>query len=138
MKTGMKRLLTTIVLLLSITVLSSASTSPYYTKSVVVVKVYPHKLGFKVLYMANDLQVKEIYLPNTLFEQQEEGGRERSKVFKGYDKTYPYLTVFWKDGEFSHVKLYLKPDYSDVTWGALHDPDAHDENFRNATLEFDF
>lgn len=138
MNTGIKRLITISLLLLSIMVLSSASKSPYYTKSVVIVKVYPHKLGYKIYYMANDLDVKSIYLPNTLFEEQVEGERERSKVFQGYDRSYPYMTIFWKDGAFSHIKLYLKPDWSDLTWGALNDPDAHDESFKNATLEFDF
>ena len=48
------------------------------------------------------------------------------------------MTIFWKDGKFSHVKLYLRANYTDVSWGAFANPDTHDENFKNADLKFDF
>ncbi|MBN2617868.1 MAG: hypothetical protein JXR64_06090 [Spirochaetales bacterium] len=137
MKTGNKKILSILILLVTIVMLSSATKSPYYNKTVVVTKVYPHKLGYLVYYMANDLSLKSAYLPQTLFDQQEPGV-ERSKVFTGYGKEYPYLTIFWKEGSFSHVKLYLVEGYSDFSWGSLANPDAHDENFKNAKLEFDF
>lgn len=137
MKTGYKKLISILLLIMAIGMLSSATKSPYYTKSVVITKVYPHKLGYLVYYMANNLELKSVYLSQDLFREQEEG-RERSRIFKGYNKAYPYMTIFWKDGEFSHVKLYLVEGFSDVSWGALANPDAHDENFKNSKVEFDF
>jgi hypothetical protein len=29
------------------------------------------------------------------------------------------MTVFWKDGKFSHVRLYLKKDTHDVSYGII-------------------
>ncbi len=138
MKTGHKKVLTILLLLLTTVMLSSATKSPYFSKSVVITRVYPHKLGYLVYYMANNLENKKVYLPMSLFKEQDGGERERSRLFTGYDKTYPYMAIFWKDGVFSHVKLYLKQDYKDVSWGALVDPDSHDQYFGNTDLEFDF
>ncbi len=135
MNINIKRALTILILLLSVVLFSSATKSVYYTKTVVITRIYPHKLGYKVFYMSNDLQNREIYLPNSLFES---GLEERSNIFTGNDESYPYMSIFWKGGEFSHVKLYLKPDYRDITWGSFLDPDSHDENFKNAELKFDF
>ncbi|MGL1891503.1 MAG: hypothetical protein OCD02_07730 [Spirochaetaceae bacterium] len=129
-----KRALTILILLLTTLMLTSATKSPYYTKHVVITRIYPHQLGYKVIYMANNLEYREIYLPNELFTKDV----DRSKIFKGYDKAYPYMTVFWNNGEFSHVKLYLKSDFNDITWGVFQNPTAHDENFKNPDLKFDF
>lgn len=138
MKTGHKRALTILFILLTVVMLSSATKSPYFSRSVIVTRVYPHKLGYKVVYMSNDMKNRSVYLPATIFEAQTEEGDARSKIFNGYNKSYPYMAIFWKDGEFSHVKLYLKPNYSDITWGSFVNPDDHDENFKNAELKFEF
>lgn len=138
MKTKNKRALTILLLLLITVMLSSATKSPYYTKSVVITKVFPHSMGYKIFYMANDLVTKELYLPSYLFEEQEDETQERSSLFTGYNKAFPYMTIFWKDGVFSHVKLYVKASYQDPTWGVFSNPSSHDENFKNAELKFDF
>lgn len=138
MKTKYTRALTILVLLLTTVMLSSATKSPYYTKSVGITKIFPHSKGYKVFYMSNDLITREVYLPSHLFEEQKDDTRERSKIFSGNDKAFPYMTIFWKDGEFSHVKLYVKESYSDLTWGVFSDPENHNENFENAELKFDF
>lgn len=138
MKTEYKRALSILLLLLTTVMLTSATKSPYYTRSVVITRVFPHKMGYKVFYMSNDLINKEAYLPSSLFIEQKDKTLERSKLFTGNDKAYPYMTIFWKDGNFSHVKLYLKASYADISWGAFANPDTHDENFKNADLKFDF
>lgn len=129
-----KKALTILLLLMAVLMLSSATKSPYFTKSVIITRVYPHKLGFKVLYMSNELKNKVVYLPNEIFSV----GNDGSDIIYGHDKAYPYMMIFWKDGEFSHVKLFLKQDINDVTWGSLNDPDAHDKNFDPENIEFDF
>jgi hypothetical protein len=138
MKTGYQKALTILILVLTMVMLTSATKSPYFSRSVIITKVYPHKLGYKVIYMANDMKNRSVYLPSNLFETQKDETTVKSRLFQGYNKAYPYMTIFWKDGEFSHIKLYLKTNYSDISWGAFNDPDAHDENFTNAELKFDF
>ncbi len=138
MKTEYKRALSILLLLLTTVMLTSATKSPYFTKSVVITRVFPHRLGYKVFYMSNDMIRREAYLPNSLFLEQKDDTMERSKLFTGNDKAYPYLTIFWRDGEFSHIKLYLKASFADVSWAVFANPSTHDENFKNADLKFDF
>lgn len=123
-----------VLLLISSFMLSSATKSPYYTRNVIITRIYPHRLGYKVMYMTNDLTNRSVYLPKTIFSESNDG----SDIQLGYGKSYPYMQIFWKNGEFSHVKLFLKADFHDVTWGAFNDPDAHDKNFESADLKFDF
>lgn len=138
MKIGYKRALTILILILALVMLSSATTSPYFAKSVIITRIYPHKLGYKVLYMGNDMKNREAYIPSSLFREQKDKTKKKSIIFKGYNKAFPYMTILWKNGEFSHIKLYLKSNYSDVSWGAFNNPDDHDEKFKNADLKFDF
>ncbi len=128
-----KKALVMLFIIMSCFMLSSATKSPYYTRNVIITRIYPHKLGYKVFYMTNDLNNKEIYLPNELFDTS-----DSSKIFFGKGKAYPYMQIFWKDGEFSFVKLYLKEDFRDITWGSFNNPDDHDESFKNADLVFKF
>lgn len=136
MKTKYKRALSILLLLVTTIMLSSATKSPYYAKTVVLTRVFQHKLGYKVFYMANDMTNREAYLPMELFQPREDV--TRSSISEGNGTAYPYMTIFWKNGEFSHIKLYIKKDHNDVSWGAFVNPDTHDENFKNAELKFDF
>lgn len=120
-------------ILLSVLMLTSAKKSTLFTKSVNITKIYPHKMGYRVIYITDALEYKEVYLPNELFKI--DGG---SKVFFGHGKAYPYMQIFWDNGEFSHVKLYLKQDYNDLTWGSLNIPDNYDEFFSMDNIKFDF
>lgn len=129
-----KKAIMMILVIISSFMLSSQAKSPYYTRSVIITRVYPHKLGYKVLYMTNELKNKSIYLPKTIFSDSNDG----SDIILGLDKSYPYMQIFWKNGEFSHVKLFLKSDFNDITWGSFNNPDSHDDNFNNADLKFDF
>ncbi len=129
-----KKAIMIVLVLISFFMLSSATKSPYYTRHVIITRIYPHDMGYKVLYMANDLTNRSVYLPNRIFSESNDG----SDIIMGNGKSYPYMQIFWKDGEFSHVKLFLKADFHDLTWGAFNDPNSHDENFKNADLKFDF
>lgn len=128
-----KRVLLGLFLIATVVVLTSATTSPLFTKSVVITKIYPHQLGYRVIYMANDLEHKEVYLPVELFKID-----KGSKIFYGHDKAFPYMQIFWNNGEFSHVKLYVKPDFRDISWGTLYDPDAYDGFFGDQDITFEF
>lgn len=128
-----KKALFGLLILLSVLMLTSAQKSTLFTKSVNITKIYPHKLGYRVIYMTDALEYREVYLPSELFTI--EGG---SKVFFGLGKAYPYMQIFWDNGEFSHVKLYLKQDYNDLSWGSLNIPDSYDEFFSMDNIKFDF
>ncbi len=113
--------------------LSAATKSPLFTKSVVITQIFPHKLGYRIIYMSNDLALREVYLPIELFKVD-----KGSKIFYGLDQSFPYMQIVWEDGDFSHVKLYLKEEYNDITWGALTTPSDYDQHFSVTDIKFDF
>lgn len=133
MNKQIRKVVSILFLLVTIVTLSSATKSPFYTRNVIITKIYPHKSGYKIIYMTNDLTNKVVYIPTSLFKKS-----NGSKIFYGYNKSYPSMTIFWKDGEFSHIKLYLKEDFRDISWGSFANPDEYDDKFNNTEIEFKF
>lgn len=59
-------------------------------------------------------------------------------IVKGMDPAYPYFSIFWKQGEFHSVKLYVHRDLQHESWGTLRlVPDISDK-FDIDSLELDF
>jgi hypothetical protein len=54
-------------------------------------------------------------------------------------RNWPYLTVYYKSGEFSHVRLYIHRSKAHETWGNIPlnvNIDDRFENIETITLEF--
>ena len=102
--------------------------------TVYVQRVYPHSLGYKVIYNRSDLYPGEVYLPGRWFTQTEGKGA----ILYSDHPSVPYMTVFYKNGEFSHVRLFVHPYPSHVTWGALPGGEDLSEEFSAETLEIDY
>ena len=95
-------------------------TSRYYVKTVPVIRVYNHALGYRVVYMKSDLTLHVIYLPKEWFKVLAQTGKEpKAELISGRDSSYPYFSVFWEDGEFSHIRLYLQNDLMHPSWGDM-------------------
>jgi hypothetical protein len=88
--------------------------SSFYPVRVDVVKVYSHADGFRVVYRKGSTSVGDVYLPARWFIS---GGK--AELVRGRDTSYPYMTVFYKDGKFDHLRLYVLADQQDLTWGIL-------------------
>lgn len=86
-----------------------------FVKTMPITKVYTHKLGYKVLYLKNDLNFAEFYIPLEWFDMAE----QKAVIIRGADPSYPYFSIFWKQGEFHSIKLYVKSDLQDESWGTL-------------------
>ncbi len=111
-----------------------ADESDMFVKTMPIVKIYSHQLGYKVVYLKNDLNFGEFYVPLKWFDLA--GGK--GVIIKGFDPAYPYFSIFWKQGKFHSVKLYVKRDLRDGSWGALKIvPDISDK-FEIDELELDF
>jgi len=105
-----------------------------FVKSVPIVKIYPHRLGYRVVYEKNTLDLHHIHVPLEWF--REAGGK--AHIVWGQDPAYPYLSVFWKDGEFSHIRLYLDEARDPRIWGDLK-PGQLDDQFKDKeTLNLQF
>ncbi|MDR0323297.1 MAG: hypothetical protein LBI12_02480 [Treponema sp.] len=88
-----------------------------YYLNVPVEKVYPSVDGYIVQYRKNSSHtLGTIGLPIEWFTS----GAAKAEVFNlpnGLD--WPTMSIFYVNGEFSHVRLYLHPVKSHRTWGNL-------------------
>ncbi len=96
---------------------ATQSSVDYFAKTISINKVYPTKYGYVVAYADSKLQYQELYLPMSWFNKA--GGM--GQIFYGSEKSYPYMNIFWRDGKFDHIALFLFPNYSDPSWGMLPD-----------------
>jgi hypothetical protein len=87
-----------------------------YVKSVRIAKVYPHALGYRILYFKSTLEYAEMYVPIQWFSF---SGTSKANVIWGETAEFPYFSIYYKDGKFDRILLYLHSDMHDVTWGAL-------------------
>ena len=99
---------------------ATSSTNPIakdaYYKSIPLIKVWMHQLGYKVQFWTSKSQVGDIYIPLTWFNQ---GPNSKADIIYGNEPSYPRLVIFWVDGKFDHVNLYVLNNYESGTWGVL-------------------
>jgi hypothetical protein len=92
----------------------AADTSAYYPVRVDVVKVYAHADGYQVVYRKGSFNMASLNLPARWFAP---GGK--AAMIYANDPSYPYMTVFYKDGKFDHLKIYVQSNRKDTSWGTL-------------------
>lgn len=110
----MKRAAFIVVLIAIMTAALAADTSAFYPVRVDVVKVYSHADGYYVLYRKGTSGVGGVYIPSRWFVA---GGK--AELVRGLDPSYPYMTIFYKNDKFDHLRLYVISDTHDSTWGVL-------------------
>jgi hypothetical protein len=90
-----------------------------YYKTVSLLKVWLHPLGYKLQFFNSSFGVSDIYVPLAWFNK---GSLSKANVVYGNDDNYPYCSIFWVDGVFDHITLYVLNDFSSQTWGVLNVP----------------
>ena len=135
----MKKLILLIVIFMLIASMGAfAETSNYYVKTIPIIRVYDHTLGYRVVYMKSDFNLHVIYLPKVWFKVAAETGEDpKAELATGRDSSYPYFSVFWENGEFSHIRLYLHSNLMHQSWGDT-DPSCDlTEKFKVETLKLE-
>ena len=99
---------------------SSAYPKEVYCKVVPLMKVWTHALGYVVQFFSSTQKVQDVYLPLTWFNN---GINSKGEIVYGLDPSYPYMAVFWEEGKFDHVTLYVSSDDNSRTNGALSNVD---------------
>jgi hypothetical protein len=94
---------------------SKKFTSEYSYKNVYVEKVYPSTEGYIVIYSTP----KKMVTVGIPFEWFTEAGGKAEIVRLSKGKDWPSMTVYYKGGNFSHVRLYVHPVRSHSTWGTV-------------------
>jgi hypothetical protein len=87
-----------------------------YVKTVPIAKVYPHALGYRLLYFTSRLTYAEMYVPGSWFKFD---GAGMGAVVWGNTDEYPYLAIYYADGKFDRIVLYLHENMKHITWGVL-------------------
>lgn len=95
---------------------SSQYPKQVYYKVVSLMKVWTHQLGYVVQFFNSQARVQDVYIPLTWFNN---GMQSKADIVYGLDRSYPYMTIFWADGQFDHVTLYVSSDDSSQTNGVL-------------------
>jgi len=136
----MKKLIIALVLLAVLSPLFAQNNKEelpnLYYINVPVEKIYPSGKGYIIQYLKNTGIMGTVGIPNEWFiyskntgGQPESGTAAASLQYVAAGKAeivtlpsgrnWPTLTVFYKDGEFSHIRLYVHRDKSHSTWGNI-------------------
>jgi hypothetical protein len=98
------------------------STEPedIFVKTVPIVKVYTHSLGYKVLFVKSNMEIGSLYVPITWL------GRSAGKaamIWQTADRP-PHFSIFWVNGKFDHIYLYVPNNMSLPFWGTIDERDV--------------
>ncbi|MDR1106215.1 MAG: hypothetical protein LBL44_07645 [Treponema sp.] len=140
----MKKFLFTMIILTGITAalplfaqtISEGKESEYFYVHVNIEKIYAYRKGYVVLYRKGVNQMAQAYLPLEWFTEVAGKGE---LVSLQAPTAWPYMTVYYKSGEFDHVKLYVRKARAHETWGIVPLHVNIDDKFENITdvrLEF--
>ncbi|MDR0569176.1 MAG: hypothetical protein LBG87_08225 [Spirochaetaceae bacterium] len=122
------------------TALFGQEASRYYYVNVPIERIYPYTKGYVIDYRTGTTGTKtaRTYLPLEWFSDRvgEDGNAATRKgdiVPMGPGTAWPYLTVYYKDGEFSHVRLYLRKERNHGSWGYIQMGINLDEYFQDVS-----
>ncbi|MDR2069131.1 MAG: hypothetical protein LBP71_04615 [Spirochaetaceae bacterium] len=110
--------------------------SEYYYVNVPLEKIYPYRKGYVVAYRKGVNQLARAYLPIEWFT---DAAGKGDLIYMNSGTSWPYLAVYYKNGEFSHVRLYVRKDRGHSTWGNIPLSVNIDDRFENVDglkLEF--
>ena len=111
--------------------------SELYYVNVPIEKVYPYRLGYVVLFRKGANSIGQAYIPYSWFR----GAERKALLFQLPDgKTWPNMSVFYKEGAFYGVRLYVAKRQSHLTWGMIPSNVNLDDRFEgveNIDLSFD-
>ena len=110
--------------------------SEYYYVNISLEKIWPYRKGYIVQYRKGLNQIGRLYLPSEWFTATA-GKGEIITLPKG--NSWPTLTVYYKEGEFSHVRLYVHRWASHQSWGSVPQNVNIDSRFDDIdSLKIDF
>ena len=123
-----------ITLLLGVFAVSAQDQDPkIYVKTVSIMKILNHSLGYKVLYLKSSMDVGEFYVPHSWFKA---GGK--ADLVMGNTRAFPYFSMFYRDGKFDHIKLYAHDNIQHLSWGRLKTQAGDSSKFEVETLDLEF
>ena len=96
--------------------ISERNRSDMYYINVPVERVFPTSRGFIVQYRSGNNQITTIGIPNEWFT----AAASRAELIQlPRGPNWPTMSVFYREGEFSHIRLYVHRVRGHQTWGNL-------------------
>ena len=111
----------------------------YYYVNVPIERVYPYRKGYVIDYQtgATGTSMARTYIPLEWFRdgpRKESGEPPKGEIILlGPGNFWPYLTVYYRNGEFSHVRLYVRRERAHPSWGSILRGVNLDENFEDVS-----
>lgn len=105
-----------------------------FVATVFVNRVLTHRLGYKVLYQRQDLSLGEAYLPSSWFRS----AAGKAELISTISTSAPYMEIYYRDGEFAYVRLYVRRDRTHISWGSLTPQEANAEDFNQEVLNISY
>ncbi|MDR0447369.1 MAG: hypothetical protein LBH07_01740 [Treponema sp.] len=112
-----------------------SSTSELYYINIPIEKVYTHNLGYIIVYRKAGHDLGRAYVPYKWFNAD---SRKADLVLLGDGAMWPSMSVFYKEGAFYGVRLYVARRQSHSSWGFLSSMPNLTSNFEAETLELNF
>jgi len=98
-----------------------------YYKSVAIEKIWMHPLGYVVQYWTSKSQMATAYVPFTWFNQ---GVDSKADIIYGSGiGSEPHMVIYWVDGKFDRLRLFVSDNTSDLTWGVASESASLDNKF---------
>jgi len=102
--------------------------SDFYYFNFSIERVFAHRLGYVIVYRTGANHVERTFLPRDWFSAT--GGRG-SVAYLRSGREWPSMSVYYNNGEFSHVLLRLRANRGHETWGQIPQNANVDEFFQD-------
>jgi len=106
----------------------------YYYINVPILKIFPYKLGYYIIYRRSGLQTGEAYIPQPWFAIKDQ--RATLSLING--QIEPYMSIVLNNGEFDHVRIVASKKLTHPTWGNISPGLDLSEKFKVEKLALEF
>jgi hypothetical protein len=87
----------------------------HFSRTFYILRIAPHQMGYRVIYQTEAGLPFETFMPINWFV--EAGGK--ASIQRRWDRSAPFMQVFWQNGELSHFRLVLAPTFDHPSWGTF-------------------
>jgi hypothetical protein len=111
--------------------ITNTQPSNIFVKSFFIQQVQQHNSGWKVTYATSSGQLAITWIPTAWMSDTDGKG----EIIYTQSRSTPYMQVYWTDGEFSFVRLFLNPNKRDISWGPLLEDPSLTEKFNIDSIQ---
>lgn len=108
--------------------------SELYYINAQILRIFPHKLGYYVIYRRAGLKTGEVFIPHEWFDRRD----SRAILSLVGGDVNPYLTFVMRNGEFDHVRVCAMKNIRHGTWGVIAEQAIPPDRFNVETLNPEF